>query len=480
MSNVTKLGNFIDDNMELTTKLFKGSEVLSSTKLEEVPYAPRSHKNEGTYLVKLSKEEANTGAYEMFIERLDDALYGRNHTVTVPTLQEFMNRKYDDGRKIGKQLAKDGCPSYMIDQFSAIEILEEKEVLLTISGASQFVIGVSAFSNNQWDSYSGSSCLDVTKDEGNQIHVLGLLTSPRFFVAFTHDNHEELSNVDSRPRIMETRVILFEDDNGNLHFNSKAYGQDNKAKVKLKKTLLESGLAKGLLNINIDEDYIYRDSSSPNGVDSDTDEYLSDMSKNGTDLRAKIFKNVFQPVEVGVRGAYDIELGQSLHLSKKSENEDVVTCPCCRPYVDGEVQRRTMVVADFHDYRNDNGGTLNGVEIDLVNNCPACDGERFVTIERHGRWHGDDYLVSDIPSTWGDRVVVTKFEDGVVSYEDGWYILDNQNTVKMMRTYGLYDEGTFHVAGKDFILIYDHNQENSEVFKECVDKVETKVNKLFF
>lgn len=463
MSNINKVGNLITNDYELTNKLFKNSEVLSATKLDEAPYVERSNPKEGTYIIKLDKTQANTSLYNSFLEALEDGLMWRTHTVKTPTLEEFINRKYEDGRKIGKQLAKDNCPQYVIDYFSSIEILEEKEVCLTITGAPQFMIGVSAFSNNEWDSYSGSSCLDVTKSEGNQIHVLGLLTAPNFYVAFTHERPSQVTEVDVTPRIMETRVILFEDGNGDLHFNSKAYGSGKKDKVMIKKVLKDSGLCKGLVDTYIDEDYIDFDKDATNGLDSHTDSYLSDISNGEVKLGAKVYKDIFQPIEVGVRGAYDIELGLSKVLDSSNPNRVLASCPCCRPLApnseDGEVIKRHSVVADFHDYRTDDGGVLENVEIDLDANCPACGNERTVTIMRSERWSGGYYHYSNIPSTWGDAVGISRITDKYVSYEDQWYILDNLNMVKMLRTYGLYEEGTFHVNGKDFILIYDENQE---------------------
>lgn len=460
MSNYTKLGNFITNDYDFTNKLFEGSEVLSRTNLSEAPYVERSHVKEGTYSIKLGKEEANMGAYKSFLSELEDGLMFRSHTVKTPTFEEFLNRKYEDGRKIGKQLAKDGCPQFVIDKFSAIEIVEDKEIILTITGAPQFMIGVSAFSTNRWDSYSGSSCLDVTKDEGNQIHVLGLLTSPKFFVAFTHDSAEQLENMDNKQRIMNTRVILFEDENGELHFNSKAYGSGQSDKVMLKKALKETGLAKGVVDIYIDEDYLETDSMSENGLDYHSNDYLADISKGNVSLKAKLYENVFEPIEVGVRGAYDIKLGQSkIFEDTRKDNVVKASCPCCRPYVDGLIQEVSMVTADFHDYRHDDGGVINGVELDLNERCPVCDNQRNVEIEYYSRW-GSEYQLSNIPSTWGDNVDIKEIDEDVVTYETGRWVYDSKTSINMLRTYGIYDEGTFHLRDGDFILIYDENEKS--------------------
>lgn len=460
--NFKKLGNLISKEYDMADDMIKSSKVLSKTNLSiQDVYKERSHEKEGTYIVTLSAEQINESIYDEFVDNLKHHIRYSDYVdsnFVIPTINEFIERKYEDGRKIGKVMRKANVSDRLIDRFSEYDIVKSKDVYLTVTGAPQFMVGVSAFSTNNWDSYSGSSCLDVTKNEPNQIHVLGLLNSPRFLVAFTHDNPDQLTLEENR-RIMQTRVLLFIDDEGQLHYNYKAYGSTNIDKKMIRDCLSSTGIAVGI-DKYIDDDMIDEDDWNY------TMEYLSEVDES---YDIKVIENVFEPIKLNLTGHFKFT-GTSLFKDTSRENGEVVcTCPACQ--IPNDDKSAIVKEIDFSAFKPlfhpDSTGHLGldnkRVEIEK---CFLCDGTKEITLEKQKYGFDDFYYHIKGKNSFGDHLSGSYSGGDTIRFYSEYVKTDL--TVEYTVPVSMYPEGSFFDKDQnDFILIYKNAELVTE--KEVVE-----------
>lgn len=126
------------------------------------------------------------------------------------TFEEWKSGKMANGAKVGKSLRKAGFSQELLD-FYSLQSKEETFQYLTVSDRVQHIAGMSFYSNLQWDGYNDSSCQDPRWDysgmEENEgvIQLAGSLHDNKLFIAFLHENIEDLDNMDD---MMIARSIM--------------------------------------------------------------------------------------------------------------------------------------------------------------------------------------------------------------------------------------------------------------------------------
>lgn len=239
--NFTKVGSRIRNNFTMAKKMIRKSPVLSEMDLDiHQFYAERKDRSiEGTYEFDIDINESVAqnfldwllGTYDF---RYTDKFYR-------PSLQELIDRKTVDGKRLARLWRSQGLDQFHIDRYSALNFTDdESKIYLTVTSAPHMVMGVSAFGSG-WGGYNGTSCLDFRFREPNQKHLLGLLSSDRVYVAFLHEGKDDFRNIKDPTKHSKAigRATLIMDDEGNLHANSKMYFNNNTTRDILRGVLSE-------------------------------------------------------------------------------------------------------------------------------------------------------------------------------------------------------------------------------------------------
>jgi hypothetical protein len=120
------------------------------------------------------------------------------------TLDNWKTNKLDNGQRVGKAMRKAGFSSEIID-FYSLQTKTEKEMFITVSDTVQHIAGMSYYSDLNWDGYGDSSCQDTRHDytDGDThgvIQLAGSLRDNKLFIAFLHDNLDDLEDMSDKMR----------------------------------------------------------------------------------------------------------------------------------------------------------------------------------------------------------------------------------------------------------------------------------------
>lgn len=164
------------------------------------------------------------------------------------TIEEWVNRRLSDGRKLGKRLKQLGFSQRAVDFDGSQERCSDARYGLIFNPNYWARLGMSSLANpDSWDGYNGTSCQDFRHDEADYSkHVLAS-TSNSFYVIqlirlFDRERLEDFTSYESMRDRLEARTLC--DFAGGRFRYSTMYG-NNKSKLILSTyldNLLENGL----------------------------------------------------------------------------------------------------------------------------------------------------------------------------------------------------------------------------------------------
>jgi hypothetical protein len=119
-------------------------------------------------------------------------------------IDNWKTNKMNNGQRAGKALRKAGFSSEVVD-FYSLQTKTEKEMYITVSDTVQHIIGMSYYSDLKWDGYNDSSCQDVrwdyeSGDTEGVIQLAGSLRDNKLFIAFLHDELDDLEDMSDKMR----------------------------------------------------------------------------------------------------------------------------------------------------------------------------------------------------------------------------------------------------------------------------------------
>lgn len=191
----------------------------------------------------------------------------QNNTIEVIEYNEYLGKDVSRTYKLGKYLKKCGVSDELI-LFYSQQIKSERDIYLTITGAPQYVAGMSNYAKaRSWDGYMGTSCMD-TRHQGNYcVQLAGALYDDRLHVAMLHERLDDLENMQDK---LLARVIMRPVEyQGEMVLIPTRYYGNNETKAQLNtclKALRELGIySLDVVEIEQDHDEIEEIEMSANG-----------------------------------------------------------------------------------------------------------------------------------------------------------------------------------------------------------------------
>lgn len=239
------------------------------------------------------------------------------------SLEEWSNRRTNDGKKLGKQLKKLGFSQKALDFDGSFERVSDAHYGLIFNPNYWARLGMSALANpNSWDGYAGTSCQDFRHDEADYPKfVLASTVNPFYVIQLIKLRDGEKVTDFTSYESMRNRLIartLCDSVDGRFRYST-LYG--NTKTKKILRTYLEALFESGL--------------DLQDGLDNDGREYRI------------------------IKGLEAFNITDWIYVTYERDESVEIECPCCDGY--GEVEAQG---SDGRDY------TIT---------CPHCNGARYIT-----------------------------------------------------------------------------------------------------
>jgi hypothetical protein len=242
------LGDIMKECISFNDSYDEMVSMLEAGDMFDFEYRERVHIGEGTYKVKTQLLKEFNTFKELIIGVLDYArLYDSEDEkkkkfdkvkevkefLNSLTYDNFINNRLENGTKLSKKLNKMGINQTVLDWYSSIEKIEG-DAYITISAMPHVVAGMTNYNDGSW-----SSCQKTYHggDRYNQ-RLIGSVYDTSLYVAFLHENLEDVKSIDNISDSFMARVIMKEVnyEGFNILVPTKLYGKNENTQT------LERGL----------------------------------------------------------------------------------------------------------------------------------------------------------------------------------------------------------------------------------------------